>query len=343
MTVALGIVGTSWIAQALIEASLTVDDVAVVAVHSRSARNGARLADRFAIPRIHTDLSGLAGDAEVEAVYIASPNSLHAAQAISLLRAGKHVLVEKPLAVNTAQARAMIKTADDHGRVLMEAYVSPYLPNVAALRDALPDIGTPRQAVLVKSQYSSKYDQFKDGTLPNVFNPEFGGGSLMDLGFYPISLAVHLFGEPESVTATGHLLSSGADAQGTVVLGYGGLQVTCVHSKVTSSGLGSQISGEDGVLTIDDCSVPAEVTLAPRTGVASAAAVPGFTRPPGTAEDLARPQAQQHMRYEVQEFVNLIRATSNDSPLHAPSESLATLRVLDEARRQLGVRFPADR
>ena len=337
MAVRLGLIGTSWIAGAFVDAARDVSDVDVVSVCSRSQDSGSRFASQFQIPRVHTDLGSLGADSGVDAVYIASPNSLHAAQAIAMLEAGKHVLVEKPLAADATQAAAMIDAARAAGRVLMEAYVSPYLPNVASLRDALPEIGTVRRAVLMKSQYSSKYDRLKAGELPNAFNPDFAGGSLMDLGFYPVSLAVHLFGAPRSIVATGVLLDSGADGQGTVVLGYDGLEVVCVHSKITPTGLGSEISGEEGVLAFDDCSVPTQVTLAPRLGSPQAATLPGFTRPPSAAADRTRAQSEHHMRYEIQEFATLIETGVTQSPRHTTSDSHEVARILDEARRQVGV------
>lgn len=339
MDVRLAVVGTSWITGAFLDAARTVSGVEAVAVCSRSRQGAAAFADRYGIPGIHTDVASLGEDPLVDAVYIASPNSLHAEQAIALLGAGKHVIVEKPLGATAAQVEAMIAAARAAGRVLMEAYVAPFEPNVAALRDALPQLGPVRRVVLVKDQYSSKYDALRAGTVANAFNPAFAGGSLMDLGIYPVSLAIHLFGEPSSVVATGIVLDSGADGQGTILLGYDGFEVACLHSKITPTGIGSQIAGELGVLTFDDCSVPTQVTLVHRVG---GPGVASFKRQPGGAEDLTREQSVHHMRYEVEEFARLIGQGQLESPLHPPTRSLAALRVLDEARRQVGVQFPFD-
>ena len=339
--VRIGIVGTSWIAAAFVEAARTVDGIEITAVCSRTAASADRFADRLGIPRRYTDLAALGEAADVDGVYIASPNSEHAPQAIALLEAGKHVLVEKPMAISAAQAEAMIEAARTADRVLMEAYVTPYEPNVAAIRAALPQLGRLRRAVLMKSQYSSKYDALKGGELPNAFNPEFGGGALMDLGFYQAALAVHLFGEPASVVATGQLLDSGVDGQATFVLDYDGFEVIAIQSKVAPTALGSEIAGEDGVLSFDDSSVPSSVRLAFRKGAPGEATAPGFTRPPeGVAAELAPGQSEHHMRYEAEEFARLIREGGRESRLHPTSASLATLRILDAAREQVGVRFP---
>lgn len=326
-TVRFAVIGTNWITGALIEAGRTVPGFEVVAVYSRTRDRAAQFAAEHAVPAVHTDLAELGADAGVDAVYVASPNSLHAPQSIALLRAGKHVLTEKPLGADAREVQAMAAAASESGRLLMEAYKAPFEPNVAAIRDAVARVGQVRRVVLVKDQYSSRYDLLRAGQLPNAFNPRFAAGSLMDLGVYPVSLAIHLFGEPSSVLATGTLLSSGVDGQGTILMGYDGFEVACLHSKIAPCGIDSQIAGEAGVVTFDDCSVPTRVAITLRDG---------------STEDLTRPQSVHDMRYEVEEFIALVRSGATESRVHPPSRSLAAIRVLDEARRQVGVRFPSD-
>jgi predicted dehydrogenase len=297
-----------------------------VAVCSRSQETGRTFAERYAIDRVHTSLAALSNDADVDAAYIASPNSLHADQSITLLQAGKHVLAEKPLGASAHQVAAIAQAARAAQRVAMEAYVAPREPNVLAIRDALPSLGALRRVVLVKDQYSSRYDALKAGQLPNAFNPAFAAGSLMDLGFYGVALAVHLFGPPHDVTATGLLLPSGVDGQGTVLLGYDGFEVAILHSKLAPSAIDSQIAGEDGVLSFDDCSVPTRVT---------------YTTRGGAPTSLTRQQSEQHMRYEVEEFLRCVR-TGQPSQVWPVEQSLTVARVLDEARARVGVRFPSD-
>jgi predicted dehydrogenase len=212
----------------------------------------------------------------------------------------------------------------------MEAYVAPFEPNVVALRDALPEVGVLRRVVLAKDQYSSRYDRLKAGELPNAFNPRFAAGSLMDLGIYPVALAVHLFGVPATVRATGTLLATGVDGQGTVLLGYDGFEVACLHSKIAPGNIGSAIAGEDGVLHLDDCSVPTRVRL---------------DRRDGTSTDLTRDQSTLHMRYEVEHFLGCLTEGATESPVWpvGVGGSLSVAGILDEARAQVGVSFPNDR
>jgi predicted dehydrogenase len=230
------------------------------------------------------------------------------------------------MGANAREVEAMATAAIDADRVLMEAYTSPWEPNVEAIRDALLEVGTLRRVVLAKDQYSSRYDKLKAGELPNAFNPAFAAGSLMDLGIYTIALCLLLFGEPTSVHATGHLLPSGVDGQGTILLGYDGFEVACLHSKIAPGGVGSAITGEAGVVHFDDCSVPTQVRLDLRDG---------------TSRDLTREQSPHHMRYEVEHFIGCVRA-GQQSPTWPVARSLAVARILDRARAQVGVRFPAD-
>jgi predicted dehydrogenase len=326
VTVRFAVIGTNWITGALIDAGRTVDGFDVVAVCSRSAPTGREFADRYDIARVHTSVADLTTDPDVDAVYIASPNSLHAEQSIALLNAGTHVLTEKPMGANAREVEAMAAAALATDRVLMEAYTSPWEPNVEAIRDALPEVGALRRVVLAKDQYSSRYDTLKAGQLPNAFNPAFAAGSLMDLGIYPVALSLLLFGEPASVHATGHVLPSGVDGQGTILLGYDGFEVACLHSKIAPGGIQSAITGEAGVIHFDDCSVPTRVRLDLRDGSSS---------------DLTRAQSAHHMRYEVEHFLECVRA-GRQSPTWPVANSLAVARILDRARAQVGVRFPAD-
>lgn len=324
-----GVIGTNWITGALIDAGRTVSGFEVVAACSRSEQTGRGFAQAHGIPAVHTSVEALAADPAVDAVYVASPNSLHAEQTVALLEAGKHVLTEKPLGASAEQVARMVAAARAAGRLLMEAYVAPFEPNVAAIREALPAVGQLRRVVLAKDQYSSRYDLLRAGELPNAFNPRFAAGSLMDLGIYPVALAVLLFGEPSSVHATGHMLDSGVDGQGTVLLGYDGFEVAALHSKIAPGSIGSVIAGEAGVIHLDDCSVPTRVRLDLRDG---------------TSTDLTRPQSEHHMRYEVEHFLGLIARGETTSPMWPAGDggSLSVARILDAARAQVGVRFPGD-
>ncbi len=155
---------------------------------------------------------------DVDAVYIASPNSLHFPQTRLFLSHKKHVICEKPLASNLQEVEAAIALAKENNVVLFEAFKTASLPNFLLLKETLAKVGKLRKAFINYCQYSSRYQRYLDGENPNTFNPAFSNGSIMDIGFYCLASAVALWGEPRAVLATASLLDSGVDAQGTVVL-----------------------------------------------------------------------------------------------------------------------------
>ena len=338
-TIRIAMIGAGFIGGLFAESAGDVAGVELAGVHTPNPAEADAFAERYGIPRVYRDLAALAADDSIDAVYVASPNSVHAEQAIQMLQAGKHVLVEKPMGLNAAQATAMIEAAHRSGRLLMEAYRAAFEPNIVALRDGLARIPQVRRAVLIMDQYSSRFDAYKAGKVLPAFDPAFGGGSIMDLGFYPVSLAVHLFGEPKTVTATGLLLDSGADGQGTILLGYDGFEVACLHSKISTPGIDSQIAGELGAIVLDDCAAPTRVRLVGRESSSSDARA---SRHAVAAEDLTRERSGGFLTHEIAEFAHLVQAGALESALHPLANSLATMKTLDEARRQVGVRFPAD-
>ena len=167
----------------------------------------------------------------IDAVYIASPNFLHAEQSILCMSRGKHVLCEKPFASNAKEVRAMIEASERYGVTLMEAMKPTLTPNFKAARTALGRLGTIRRYFSCYCQYSSRYDKFKEGTVLNAFRPEMSNGAMMDIGIYTIYPMVVLFGKPEKIDASGIVLSSGADGQGAVNFTYPGMNATTLYSE----------------------------------------------------------------------------------------------------------------
>lgn len=330
--IGIGLIGAGVMAEFYAQTLRDTDGVMVRAVCPAQDEDAAAFANRFGVPAAYPDHRAIGADSTVDAVCVVSPNTQHAEHAIAMLRAGKHVLVEKPMAVDARQAATMVTEARAADRLLLENYPAPFEPNIAALREALPRIPQLRRATLVKDQYSSALDDYKAGKSPVAFDPASGGGSILDLGFYSVSLAVHLFGEPETVSATGFLLDSGVDGQGVIVLGYPGFEVDCLHSKIASSTIDSQFAGEHQALILDDISNPCRIRFLER----------GPSRRLEPVGDLSRERSGNHLAYGIRAFVELLRAGAPESTAHPLTDTVTKLRILDEARRQVGVRFPTD-
>lgn len=319
----LAVIGRGKFARYFIEAVSAVEGLTYVGQYSRCLADARAFADEYGGAGAWDDLHALAADDGVDAVYIGSPNAFHYEQAVTLLKAGKHVLCEKPVASHLREWEAMCAASDESGAVLLEAMRTVHCPGFALLRELLPRIGKVRQAVLSFCQYSSRYDNFKNGIIENAFRPELSNGSLMDIGVYGVHAMVALFGMPESLTATAVPLEGSIDGAGSITARYDGMQVVVLHSKI-NNGIAPVILGEDGMLTLDALSHPRCITLTGRDG---------------TEQVFIAEQAENDMQYEARDFVSLIRRGGGEE---FRCWSTQTMTILDEVRRQTGIRFPAD-
>lgn len=323
-----GVIGTNWITERFIQAAEETEHFNLAAVYSRSEEKGKAFAAKYnSNPLVYTDLEQMVSGDVVDAVYIASPNSLHAEQAILCMNHGKHVLCEKPLASNVAETQRMIQAARDNDVLLMEAMKSTLMPNFRVITNNLYKIGRVRRYFASYCQYSSRYDAFKQGNVLNAFNPEFSNGALMDLGIYCIYPLVTLFGKPEAVQATSIMLSSGVDGEGSILMRYEDMDAVVMYSKIADSYAPAEIQGENGTLIIDKVNQPYDVKILYRDG---------------TVEDLRQPQMQESMFYEAREFIELVESGKRDSSVNSLANSLIVAEIMEEARRQIGLKFPAD-
>ncbi|KOR87987.1 Gfo/Idh/MocA family protein [Paenibacillus solani] len=327
MNIRFAIIGTNWITERFLQAALETEEFILAAVYSRTEDKGKAFAAKYADPKVYTDLAAMLQDDEIDAVYIASPNSYHVDQAILCMNHGKHVLCEKPMASNAAEVSAMIKAAKKNNVLLMEAMKSTLMPNFKTVRDNLYKLGPIRRYFASYCQYSSRYDSFKQGTVLNAFNPEYSNGSLMDLGIYCLYPMVTLFGKPDAVKASGYMLSSGVDGEGSLLLSYPEMDAVIMHSKISDSYAPTEIQGENGTMIIDKINQPYDVKIRYRDG---------------TIENVTQLQTHESMYYEAQEFIDLIRCGERESAVNTYANTLTTAEIMEEARRQIGLAFPAD-
>ncbi|QKY70011.1 Gfo/Idh/MocA family protein [Lentibacillus sp. CBA3610] len=247
-----GTVGTGWITDAFIEAAKESSDLTHTAVYSRKADKAEAFARKHGTEDIFTDLNEMAASDALDIVYIASPNSLHYEHVITFLSHQKHVICEKPIFSNTREWEKAYKTADANGVFLFEAMRNLHAPNFASLQEGLREIGQVRSMILPFVQYSSRYDKYLLGDVPNIFTTKFSGGALVDLGVYPLSLAVGLFGRPTDATYFPLKLESGVDGSGTLVLTYPEFTGTILCSKIAQSSNTCEIHGEKGRLVFEN-------------------------------------------------------------------------------------------
>lgn len=170
----------------------------------------------------------------------------------------------------------------------------------------------------------------------NAFDPSLSNGAMMDIGVYTVYPMVALFGRPQAVDAQGVVLSSGADGQGAVNFRYEGMNATVLYSKIADSHLPSEIEGEEGTLLLDTIHDIRRVTRFPRRGAASGRG------PEAVGESVGVEPDRAPLLLRIAEFIDLIEQGPPESAVNSHANSLATLEIIDEVRRQLGVVYPAD-
>lgn len=250
----LGTIGTSWITDSFINAALATERYDLNTVYSRNKEKGETFANKYGEVNVETDLTRFIEKADLDVIYIASPNSLHAEQSIQALRAKKHVIVEKPASTNVKEWDEMVRVADENGVFVLEAAKHMHIPNLAKIADEIKKLGTINGATFPYVRYSSRYDNVLAGEEPNIFSLKFAGGSLMDLGIYPVYTAVALFGEPEEALYFPRKMRTGVDGIGTAILRYETFDVTILVSKIATSAYEVEIYGESETLIVDHVS-----------------------------------------------------------------------------------------
>lgn len=327
----LGIIGTNFISDRLVDASSNIDGVCIHSIYSRKMATGTEFGAKYGVTRVYDDLETFLSDPELDAVYIASPNYCHCAQTIAALNHGKHVLVEKPAASNKQELAQMIEAAEKNNVVLMEAMRAAYVPGYQWVRENLPKLGKIRSAQFQFCQYSSRYDKFKAGVVLNAFNPELSNAAVMDIGVYALYLFLMLFGKPESVHASAVILHNGMEGTGTALLGYPDMIGAVTWSKITE-GIGpSVIQGENGSIAIEHLTQFPKAQLILRNG---------------ETDEYIYDGPANNMGYEVEVFANLVSKKQADAGFDSSfilEDSRLCFEVMDEVRRQTGVKFPADK
>jgi len=320
-----GILAPGKIAHAFASALRVTAGAELVAVGSRDRGRAEAFAAMYGIPRPHGSYADLAADPGVDAVYVASPHSEHEAHAVLCLEAGKHVLCEKALAVNAAQAERMFACARERDLVLMEAMWTRFLPVMVRVRELLAagEIGDVRM-VLADFGFRAPFDPAS-----RLFAPGLAGGALLDGGVYPLNLAFMVCGPPEEIHTAADLGSTGVDEQAGILLRHAGGRISVLScANRVDTPREAAILGTAGRITI------------PRPWWAGSRLVLQREQRPDEIFDL--PGRGGGYAHEAEAFMDLVRTGRRESPVMPPAESLAVLRAMDEIRARWGLRYPGE-
>ena len=320
-----GILGTGWIAERFIRSLQRHTRQQILAIGSRDLGRSRDFAAACGAARAYGTYEELAADGEVDVVYIATPHPAHHPCARLTLEAGKHTLVEKPLALNAAQAADLAQLAARRGVFCMEALWTLFLPRFDVVRQHLEAgaLGSVRTVLADCGEW------FAAGH--RIMRADLAGGPLLDLGTYPVSFATWVLGPPARVLAAGQPHPAGVNGQAAAVLGDAEGNQALVHTTIVSN-------------------TPTTATVA---GTLGTLFLPGPFYQPGDlvlrSADGEReltwseePTAHDALHFEAAEVARCISEGRLESPLRPLADSVATMRVIDEVRRQIGIVFPGE-
>ncbi|UPH49230.1 Gfo/Idh/MocA family protein [Listeria innocua] len=325
----LGIMGTNWITDSFIEGAINSGEWNLTAVYSRTEEKARAFGEKYGEVIYFTDIEEMGKSDALDAVYIASPNALHYQHAVSLLKNKKHVIVEKPIFSTVAELEHAHQIARENNVFLFEAARHIQEPNFKRLQKNIGKVGTIHGATLAYMKYSSRYDQVLNGEEPNIFSLKFSGGSIVDLGVYPLYSAITLFGEPIKATYFATKLPTGVDGLGPIILEYPSFNITIIQGKNSQSFLPSEIYGQKGTLIVD-----------PLTGIEKITFYDNATK---EETELAGPVVANDMQFEAAEFARIIEQGDRDTYEYLADLSLKVLRVSNELRHQNDIWFDAEK
>lgn len=320
-----GILATGGIAHAFTN-DLVLNGFHVQAVGSRSQASADAFAAEFDIPTAHASYEALAADPDVDIIYISTPHPFHAENARLALNAGKHVLIEKPITLNGAEAREIVDLGRNLGLLVLEGMWTRFLPHMVRIREILAE-GTLGE---VRSLIADHTQDLPDDPAHRLNAMHLGGGALLDLGIYPLTFASELFGRPETILAAATFKATGADAQVATTFRYAGGQIAQTLSASDTTGPNTAtILGTLGRIDID------RVWYAPtdfRVRNSANEVIETFT-----AEINGR-----GMHYQAAEAEQLIRGGKISSDILPVEELVAIMETLDLVRAQIGLRYPGE-
>lgn len=327
-----GIIGTNWITDSWIQSAQASKNWKLTAVYSRDQETAKKFGEKYSVSTTYTSIESLVSDSNVDAVYVASPNSLHYSQSKTILEAKKHVILEKPSTSTEAELDSLFKIAKQNSVFILEAFRHIQEVNFHVLNKAINEekrLGSLMGASLTYASFSSRYNAVLAGEVPNIFSLDFSGGSIVDIGVYPIAFAIALFGCPKSQTYAPYICPTGVDGGGFITLEYDTFGVQINQSKCFTSKAPSEIYGEKGTITLNAT-----------TDIDSVAFWSNSTK---KTEELAGKKAELNMQEEAAELGRIIAEKDTSAAEKLEKISRDVLAVTTDLRKQNGIVFKAER
>ncbi len=318
-----GIIGTGKIANSFAKDLNNLDDHFVAAVGSRTIATAQNFASKFPGCIGYGSYTDLLSNASLHGIYIATPNNFHLEHTLLALEAGKPVLCEKPIAINTTEVQLMVDVANQNQLTLVEAMWTRFLPHIYKVRQII-DSGVLGNIQTLQADHGQNLSNLKN---PRIWEPSLGGGALLDLGIYVVSFSHLILGSPRKITAKSNFTDKGVDIQTSAIFEYNNdsqaILTTTLNNATPCKAI---VSGKKGYLEID-----------------------GFFYKPtsmrvvlndGSRNEYSNNYKGHGLREQAIEFARCVRSGLIQSPIMPHTESIAVMKSMDEIRKQVGLYYP---
>jgi dihydrodiol dehydrogenase / D-xylose 1-dehydrogenase (NADP) len=320
-----GIMSTGNMAQNFARALIPLETAELVAVGSRSREHAESFGHHFDVPHRHDSYEALAADPDVDAIYIATPHGRHNEDMLLCIEHGKHILCEKAFTINTKQAEDVFRRADEKGLLVVEAMWTRFLPAFRKLLAMIADgeLGNVR-TIMANFGFRADYDPHG-----RLFNPELGGGALLDITIYPVMLALSVFGEPSEIRTSAYIGETGVDEQDSIIFWYDdGRQATLTASLQVNLPCTAEIAGTRARVSMPDHWWNTREYRIVRSGA--------------EPELINMPYEHSGYSYEAEEFMRCLRNGKNQTEMMPRADTLLLMRTMDALRQQWGLVYPME-
>ena len=319
------IIGCGWMADDFLQSLKHVDGAEVVACGSKNIDRAKALADKFDIPSYYDSYDAMLENEEIDIVYIATTHNYHYENALLCLDHGKHLLIEKPVTINTNQFEELSKIAQKKKLFLMEAMWTRFLPGITKLKQVIAS-GIIGDLVILNADFGNRVDVDLNN---RFYNAGLAGGSMLDMGIYPLTFANLIFAEkPSQVISAAALTETGVDATATYILQYNDNAIAKLSSSITTNlGASATIYGTKGFISIDGFFGVRQFTVVPN-GEDSYVIDCDYV---GTGK-----------QFEAENVMASIATGKIESDIHPHSETLWMMQLMDKLRAEWGVVYPGE-
>lgn len=324
----LGILGSGKIVKEILPVLEQVKNIELVAIAGRNERKLEDLVEEFNIGKYYIGIDELLADPDIDTIYVALPNNLHYEAMDKAIAKGKDIICEKPFCGNLRESEDIFERAFAKGLIVLEAASHRFIPNALAVKDELKKLGDIKIVSFNYSQYSSRYDKFKEGEIAPVFDRSMNGGALMDINFYNVDYLSMLFGRPKAVEYFPNM-ERGIDTSGILYLDYGDFKAVAIGSKDSDASLVNTIQTDRGSIEITDAINSFSSFRVKESGK-------------NVFREVNLNKPCHRMVYEFREFLEIISQRDMEKARKLSHISLDTSWILTEARKFSAIDFPND-